>query len=131
MTLQSKKKIYGLLHTIIDEQEARKSPLSITFSRLAKFFKTSIPNAEIIKKVTNDQGFFIRPSYIQAGQWKSNAPPGFFYELMKAWRIREMTKKKEDIFKFLEPGSPAYLVLNKPLKYERYKNIFGCVKLTM
>ena len=107
-----------MLHSIIDEQETSKSPLAINFSRLGKFFKASIPGADIIKQVTNDHGFLIKPSYIHAGQWKSNAPAGFFHEFMKAWRISELTKKKEDIFKNLEPGSPAYLNLERPLKYK-------------
>jgi len=114
----TKKKILGMLHGIIEEGETRKYPLSISVEMIAKWYKSTVPNKDIIRNVLKEHGFEVEFSYVYPNLWKSNAPVEFFFEFIKAWRIHQNTKNKEDIFKNIEPNSPVFENLQRPPKYE-------------
>ena len=93
------------------------NPFTISMEKIAYALKTLYPRKEILGNAVGQQGYELYPSYLDDGQWKSNAPVGLFFDLVREWKKVISKHSEAEYFKNTEPGSPAHKCLNKPSKY--------------
>jgi len=118
LDLQTNKKIHAMLHTILEERESGNYPLAISMDSIASLFKVSAPSLDVVHTQVRKYKYSIARSYIHKNLWKTNAPLSFIFELVKEWKKVKAKHENLDYLNEIEPGSPAYISLTKPGKYD-------------
>lgn len=75
---------------MLAEQELSQIPLGFNFDLMCKNTKATCPNRKYLFAGLESQGFKVESSYITPGLYKTNAPFRAVYDLIKAWKRKEM-----------------------------------------
>ena len=57
---------------------------------MCKHIKAATPNRKLLYAGLESQGFKVEPSYISPGVYKTNAPIKAVYDLIKAWKKKNI-----------------------------------------
>ena len=96
LPLATKKKINGFLHGILAEGEMSNKPLSLNFDLACKtVHSTGLSRKNLINAVKSlGNEHIITPSYLSPGHYKSSLPTKAIYDIIKAWKLKEMGEEK-------------------------------------
>jgi hypothetical protein len=96
LPLATKKKIYGVLHGIVAEGELAKVPLAFNFDLMNKaVHSTGLSRQNLINAVKSlGKEYLISPSYLSPGFYKTTLPLEGIYDIIKAWKLKEMGEEK-------------------------------------
>lgn len=61
---------------------------------MCKNTKATTPNRKILYAGLQSLGFKVQSSYITPGLYKTNAPIKAVYDLIKAWKMKDMGEEK-------------------------------------
>lgn len=90
LELKTHKKVYGVLHGILEEKQLADIPLGFNFDMMCKNTKATTPNRKLLYAGLESLGFKVESSYISPGLYKTNAPIKAVYDLIKTWKAQNM-----------------------------------------
>ena len=89
LVLKTKKKIFGMLHAIIQEKKLGDIPLGFNLEIMSKKVKAITPPKKVMMAALESLGFRMANSYIHEGLYKTDASAAVIYDILKAWKIQK------------------------------------------
>ena len=76
------------------EKQLQNVPLGFNFDVMCKKLKAPTPNRKVLYSGLESQGYKVEPSYITPSLYKTNAPFKAIYDLVKAWKKKDLGEEK-------------------------------------
>jgi tRNA (guanine26-N2/guanine27-N2)-dimethyltransferase len=105
---QTHKRIFGLLS--VASEELPDVPFFYVVSSLANTLRLSCPPIMPLRSALVNAGYRVSLSHCEPNSLKTNAPPSFIWDMMRAWNMKQEQQVNLDK---LSDTSPAKLILSK------------------
>jgi len=87
--LKTSRKIYGMLHAVLQEKELGDRPLGFNIELLSKSVQASTPDKLSMMAALEELGYRMTGSYIHEGQFKTDAPFSVLYDVLTSWKAKQ------------------------------------------